>query len=126
MLAQVILPVLIGRQGARESFWDATLHGVAAGTPNGVLAEPAYVFGAAARGGNRKTEPRGVAGRASLRDSMNCFRYRSRKEKKAGTIRVRALDKRGHIRVRPPLGGKDSERTLQRLADAVRGRPVQG
>ena len=29
--------VLIGRQGARESFWDATLRGVAAGTPNGVL-----------------------------------------------------------------------------------------
>ena len=40
---------LIGRQGARESFWDATLDGVAVGTPAGALAEPAYVFGAAGR-----------------------------------------------------------------------------
>ena len=39
----------------------------------------------------------------SLRDSTKCFRYRSRKKEKAGTIRVRPLDNVGHIWVMPRL-----------------------
>jgi hypothetical protein len=76
MLAQVSPLALIGRQGARQSFWDANAALAKAWRPQPAsLAmarwlEPLYVFGAAgAASDNRKTEARDALNASSLRDS---------------------------------------------------------
>jgi hypothetical protein len=100
-LAQVSPFALIGRQGARQSFWDATAALKAAWWPQPASQatarrpEPLYVFGAAgAASDNRKTEPRDALNASSLRDSTKARYARAflRKGKKSRIIGVRALD----------------------------------
>src|SRR5262249_34544445 len=65
--------------------------------PEGPATRPPICVWCRLAGGNRNKRTsrrlrREVASRLAER-----FRYRSRKKTKAGTIRVRALDRRGHI-----------------------------
>ena len=108
--------LLIGRQGARQSFWDATPllplplgEGWGEGKQPASLAtarrpEPLYVFGAAgAPSDNRKTEPRDAPSASSLRDSPNarCARYLLRRSKKVEENQRPSIDMGGHLHCIP-------------------------
>src|SRR6516162_9696919 len=78
-LAQVSPLALIGRQGARSSFWDAitalarTWWWQPASLATACRPKPLYVFGAAgAPSDNRKTEPRGALNASSLARLHRC------------------------------------------------------
>ena len=73
---------MTGRQGARQSFWDATFSATREKQPASLATarrpEPLYVFGAAgAASDNRKTEPRDALNASSLTQLTNarCARY---------------------------------------------------
>jgi hypothetical protein len=94
-LAQVSPHALIGRQGARSSFWDATFSATRRKQPASLATarqpEPLYVFGAAgAASDNRKTEPRDALNASSLARLTNaryarpCLRKGKKDEKNQG------------------------------------------
>jgi hypothetical protein len=107
-LAQVSPLALIGRQGARQSFWDATAALATAwwSQPASLATtrrpEPLYVFGAAgAPSDNRKTEPRDALNASSLArlTDARCARYLLTEVKKVEENRGAPIDYSGHLRV---------------------------
>src|SRR5262249_34544444 len=76
------LSALIGRPGARQSFWGVT---PPVSQPPGRKArrpDPPYVFGAASPAATATNEPRGVSAAKSLRDSLNAFATAQEKRQK--------------------------------------------
>jgi len=133
-LAQVSRPAVHGRQGARWSFWDATLRfasphwgedraeGLAVGVPwqRAAGRSPLGVWSRWSPAVTAITEPRGALVASSLRDSTSPRLAPQRKSKRRGRISVRALDRWAMIWVSRPTSamlpagrvlGKDHWRT---------------